>query len=435
MDRRSAPQTVRRGRALLALLLVAFVAMAASRMLAGDWSSLRALGVPTMDEPWLDARTVSGASVALERGLDPLVENPGDPQARPMNYPRVWLAFAWLGGGPEQTWVLAWLFFAALLLALPTLLPLARSPHAALVLGLGLFAPTTWLALERANSDLLVFALCAGAAWLAATRPIATTALVATAALLKLFPIAAITALFGGERRPNRALVLGTTAAFAVYCLATFTDIAHMHDGAARAEWLAYGIATLPDLLQKNSPLPASATFALAAALLLTVAALALHQRTRTQLGAAGTPHTLAAFRIGSAVYLGTFLIGNSFDYRLLFLLLTLPQLSIWATSAAPGARRIARIQLLCVLLLQWSLTWRNALGGPTASAAVLLDEALSWLTWSVLAWSFAQTLPDWLLPAKFHARPLLDEMRPLEAVPTPHTKPSKPDRARIPSA
>ena len=38
------------------------------------------------------------------------------------------------------------------------------------------------------------------------------------------------------------------------------------------------------------------------------------------------------AFYLGSLIFLGTFAVGNNFDYRLVFMLLTLPQLFDWVT-------------------------------------------------------------------------------------------------------
>ena len=50
----------------------------------------------------------------------------------------------------------------------------------------------------------------------------------------------------------------------------------------------------------------------------------------------------LLAFRMGALVYLGTFVVGNSFDYRLVCLLLVLPQLLRWPAGGAGGAGRDA---------------------------------------------------------------------------------------------
>jgi len=42
----------------------------------------------------------------------------------------------------------------------------------------------------------------------------------------------------------------------------------------------------------------------------------------------------LAAFRMGAAIHIGTFLLGNNWDYRLAFLVLVLPQILEWTRSS-----------------------------------------------------------------------------------------------------
>ena len=46
----------------------------------------------------------------------------------------------------------------------------------------------------------------------------------------------------------------------------------------------------------------------------------------------------LLAFRMGALVYLGTFVAGNSFDYRLVCLLLVIPGLLRWPPGRAWSA-------------------------------------------------------------------------------------------------
>ena len=55
----------------------------------------------------------------------------------------------------------------------------------------------------------------------------------------------------------------------------------------------------------------------------------------------------LAAFRVGAATYVGTFLLGGNFNYRLAFLLFALPQLVRWSR---PTDRRPAALLALASL-------------------------------------------------------------------------------------
>jgi hypothetical protein len=78
-------------------------------------------------------------------------------------------------------------------------------------------------------------------------------------------------------------------------------------------------------------------------------------------------------FLFGSAIYVGTFAVGNNFDYRLVFLLLTLPQLWTWTRSAeeAGRVRAMALLALLVVAVAMWVGAWSQPLR--------LADELVSW--------------------------------------------------------
>jgi hypothetical protein len=377
-----------------------FAAFAMSLMLGGGWTIVEALGVRPMALPWADARTITGAGLALEQGLDPLVTNPGDPWGRVMNYPRPWLALAKVGFRPEHTWILAWTFFASLLVGLVILRPLARDRATSYFLLLSIFAPTTWLAIERANNDVFVFGLACSIAYLSALRPVLASILIATAALLKVYPIVALVAHLREKPHTGLKYAMPLLLLFAAYVLATWNDLRLIQAGTLRAPWLAYGIEIAPSIIAKNSPIPLSLALWIAAFSLLIACTIGYGLRLKVRLGAAGTPFSLAAFRIGSAIYLGSFLIGSSFDYRLMFLILTIPQLVAWVQNAASGPRQLALSQLVIAILLQWSQSWRAGMANTTGSGSygLVIDELLTWLCWVGLAVLMLLTLPDWLV-------------------------------------
>jgi hypothetical protein len=87
----------------------------------------------------------------------------------------------------------------------------------------------------------------------------------------------------------------------------------------------------------------------------------------------------LLAFRMGALVYLGTFIAGNSFDYRLVCLLLVLPGLLRWPTpDGAERAAALPRATLAAVLLMLWI--------GALSEQLLLWDELVSWSVAGLLA-------------------------------------------------
>ncbi|MCB9877217.1 MAG: hypothetical protein H6835_06390 [Planctomycetes bacterium] len=433
MDPAAAPAAIRRARLPYTAALCVFTALAVGLMASGAWSLLTWLGVPVLEVPWADLRPLTGANVAIERGLDPMFDNPGDPWGRPFNYPRVWLVLPRLGLTAADTPWLAAVMLLALSCGLWALRPLVTSRRAAWLLAAGALAPTTWLGVERANTALLMFALVAGAAALATTRRATASIALGVAAVLKLYPIVAAAALLDEHRRTTLRVALPLGLAFIAYTFWIRNDLGPIRAGATHAPWLAYGLELLPTLLSKNTGLNAPSAFAAAGAALLATACVALLARRRGRLGAAGTASSLAGFRAGAAVYLGTFLLGHNFDYRLLMLLPTLPQLATWTMQGSGASRRLATASVTAVLALQWGMSWRAGLTAAIgdATAGVLLDELLSWGLWAGMAWLFAATLPDWLLPRRWRDAPLLDSepSAPLEGPSPASARPSRPRR------
>ena len=429
MDRRFAPSTIRRAQRSFAAIFAVFVAAVTVLALTNSWSKLAWIGVPTMSLPFADVRPITAASSAIELGLDPMVENPGDPWQRPLNYPRVWQALASVGVGPQHTEAVAlvfWLLFAGGLLAMT---PLLRRPRTVGLLAAALFAPPTWLAIERANSDLAIFGLVSIAAWLTVRRPFAAASAIGAAALLKLYPIAALLSLLPSRRTAVR-LAVPVVVLFAIYVGLQTDDIGRIRDGTQHAPFLAYGVETVPDLVAKNAGVPFALALAAALLLMATVAVCGYLGRQRMRLGAAGTPATMAAFRVGAAVFIGSFCIGTSFDYRLIFLLLTLPQLGAWAHRSA-RSRGLASATICITLLLLWSLTWRRGLSAllGTRIVGLGLDELLSWSLWCALAVLVTLSLPEWLLPARLRGAPLLDEPSDVPPLPTAGAPAARPQR------
>jgi hypothetical protein len=135
------------------------------------------------------------------------------------------------------------------------------------------------------------------------------------AVILKLYPIAAI-----GALRDRRARIVVTVAS-AAYLVATSTDIGLILEHTSRQKGWSYGLVAASDALLPGLPQPAG-PIVLGVAILLAAGLLA-RVRPLPQV----SPLAQTAFIAGASVYLATFALGPSWDYRLIFLLLTLPAL------------------------------------------------------------------------------------------------------------
>jgi decaprenyl-phosphate phosphoribosyltransferase len=244
-------------------------------------------------------------------------------------------------------------------------------------------------AVERANMDLVIFALLGLAAVVWRSRApaahIVSPLLVLAAAVGKIYPAIALAAfLISGSRRAA-ATALAGGAVFFGYAIVTSDDIAAVARTAPQGEQYSFGarilLARAYHVVSANSAqwAPAAAQLVAAGAVLV-LAWLVWRRARRLSLGATrgtrGTrgdsvvPARLLAFYFGALLYLGCFALVNSYDYRLVFLLLAMPQLFAWVNGGGPAAR-LAAIGVVVVLLQLWV----SALSGPL----YLADELVSW--------------------------------------------------------
>lgn len=322
------------------LVLAALVGLYFLALFSQDWYWPR-FGVPGQTGVgFLDARSITSAWECVSQGVDVVPVNPCDPLGRPFNTPRVWTLPSAFGLGQESTNVLGVLtacsFFAAAFAFLGRITIGDAAIYAA-----ALCSPAVMLGVERGNHDLIVFAVLV-AGLLLLRRPDSGTRLVAhafflLAAILKLFPIFAIAPLF---RQPRRWL-LATAAvvgSFAVYVVATFEDIQAIREDVQQEVPFSYGIDVLVEGAGWDVDSDVQRILFLAAALAL-AAGIVVVARRRTLLAAPPDRRAqtdLDAFWAGAGIYVASFALIQNFNYRLVFLTLTIPQLLRWSRAATP---------------------------------------------------------------------------------------------------
>jgi hypothetical protein len=278
------------------------------------------------------------------------------------------MAASILGLGEDDTYligsVIVVAFFATAILVLPRGAPLGD----AVVYGFALCSPAVMFGVERGNVDIALFSMVA-AAGLVMRRvpygPPVASALILVAAVLKLFPIAAIGMLAGLPRRTAAICVATVGGLFAVYAAATFRDIQTIERVLPQDDEYAYGVHIFGGWLGR---LIVHGRGWDAVVIVLTFGvAIALRQTFRTGLGS-GAAVELDLFWAGAGIYVATFALVRSADYRLVFLLLTIPQLVRW-TSAG---QKLAIATLCAVLLTLW-------LPSPWSNVPVLDDFIRRW--------------------------------------------------------
>jgi len=352
-----------------------------------------------------DLRVITGAGDSLDQGFNPREENPGAPFRQRFNQTGIWLHLRDLGIHEADSTAVGLALLAGYALGLWWLSAGIGRAGALLLAGL-VVSPAALLAVERGTTDLSVFFLLALAGLLAERRALGAAGAILLAFWLKLFPLAGV-AVFLRESRP-RALRLGLAVlgVAALYCAWNFRDLVDIGFKTEKGPHTSYGWNVLALHLGRHSPWTPVARFGgLAFALGSIAVAVALaRRRAAPPAGERG----LDFFRLGAAVYAGTFLLGASWDYRLIFTAFLVPQLVRWTGSADASLRRWARAALAALVVAAWSLALKDWIGGSAAGriAVRTVEEAakasLYFICLTLLAW----TRPVWLPPSRPPAPP-----------------------------
>jgi hypothetical protein len=394
----------RRGLVVLIACLVGYLGSVAAAGAMG-FDLWRQFGVPTASPSFLDTRVIVSGWECTRDGLDVLAENPCDPWQRPVNYPRIWMVVAPLGLDESSAVPLGLTTGAVFLLAALVLVGRLNFGTSLLYAAV-LLSPAVMFGVDRGNNDLVIFALLVAALAFFRTKAVllraACYSLFLLAAVLKLYPAFAFSVLLRQAPRRAALAVVLTLVPFALYVVATLDDLRLIRSATPRPVSLAYGAGVLVDGAGERLGGLAGASFLtgepgrVAAYLAALVLALALAFWLAGQLGPipprTTVDRTLDAFWAGASVYIGTFaVLGNNWDYRLLFLLLVIPQMLRWTQGVGPLST-ISTWALLAIVGTLWLSPWL-----PRLPFSLPLDEALNWLLFVYLAAGLVLTRPRWL--------------------------------------
>jgi hypothetical protein len=235
-----------------------------------------------------------------------------------------------------------------------------------------MLSPSVVLGFERGNIDIVEWILVCSAALLysehRALRAAASLAILCVAVVIKFLALFCCTLAI--RLRPASVIVSGLLGAFSLLYLYSLSDVLpFIRKITTVSPYVSYGYVILfdrfeflygPRLGLDLTGLTQSWIPIVAVALVLFVAvasALAVWRRGRPQCrmdeGSDGV-----AFLFGSGIYCGSFLLlGSNYTYRLMFLLLCLPQLFDWIASPSiddAGSRRIAYLLLGSCIISMW---------------------------------------------------------------------------------
>jgi len=355
--------------------------------------------VVSMTPHFSDLRVITHGAESHALGLDPMREDPADPWQRKLNYPRVWQLLYSLGINQSHTTALGLLIVGSFLIGVCLVLPNAANLTLFLVFA-AVLSPATLLGVERANIDLLMFFLVSLSVLAGQWSAIAATLILLAGCALKFFPVLGWAAMVKTGRSSFVKLGAIVLCLVGIYLLASRRDLALIDEATPRSTFLSYGFNVYWMALREAYPSQAAVLKPLSyvCAPLIFVMALSALFRPAGPPEPPGAPLALDAFRAGSAIYVGTFLMGNNWDYRLVFLILTLPQLVLWSRSRGRLAL-VAKVVIGLVLLSFWHMLivkWLRPLANGYL-IGLTIDEVANWAAFAGLAWLLFWSAPDWV--------------------------------------
>jgi hypothetical protein len=370
--------------------------------------------VPTWKISFMDFRLIPGSAESFRHGFEPTIKNPYDPTQRIFNYPAFWRLFFYSGITEADTvWIsvsMIILFFISVLL-LPEKLSIAGAIGMLLVI----FSPAAMLLYERGNVDLIVFFICVMIILAEGRSAYLAASLIAFGSIVKMFPFFGVSILLKESKKKFWLLFGICLLILVVYMILTWSSVKASWDTTMRGDSLSYGtnvfvtrygVAIIEafkqwitphhmDLMLKYGP-PMVALVLLSLVIILSL-------MNMQQFETLSERH-IAAFRMGASIYVGTFLLGNNFDYRLAFLILVMPQLVEWVHSANKTFRTMAWMSIVLVLLSCWHF-WITEIPLVSIFHSVedskkfwfILDEIFNWMLFLSLAYLLFASMPDWL--------------------------------------
>jgi hypothetical protein len=272
-------------------------------------------------------------------------------------------------------------------------------------------SPATLLGVERGTLDLLMFFILT-LAILAIQRSYWISAVfIFTGYILKLFPIFAWVLFIKGERTKFIISTIGAFFLVGLYIAFNYEDFKFIWSYVPRSTDISFGRNVFWMAVAQNNEAVAFVAKILSFVIISIAFGLAYFDpfktKTKTVIGNENNEQLYQdGFRVGATLYIYIFLLfGNSWDYRLIFLIFTIPQLLKWSDESASLEsnliKNISKLALMTIILSFWYLIIVKVFSFIPYGKKIsfILDEVNNWLVFITLLY-----LLFWSLPIKIKA-------------------------------
>lgn len=365
-------------------------------------ANMRLVGVMDMDPAFADSYNITTAIESQHNGFNPLQTNPVDITGRPMNYPRIWLWLEYLGISIRNTSLLAECFIFLFVLSFFFIIKNSNNSQG-IIYSIALCSPPVLLAIERGNNDLFIFSLLVFSSILSSEgigsqdrisiRNIASHLFLLLSSILKLFPVIILISQYIEQYNTTskkKSIVMGICLViFAVYVIFSLDDIIQIAKVVPSAISTSFGSMVMPDyILRKLAkfgvPIPRMYVRLLIVFLCFALPILFYIRNIRLSYSKDNSIHSTIEsrlFKIASIVFCTVFILGNNFDYRLIFVLLMIPQLLHRITSEND---KIATLMIGTILCLLWLSFYISSSYSGLKDILNMVSECCAWLIYTL---------------------------------------------------
>ncbi|MBW8050441.1 MAG: DUF2029 domain-containing protein [Cytophagales bacterium] len=414
---------------LLLVITLYFIAIYVSSFFMDYTNFWQYFGVPAAKTLFLDLNINISIFECYRKGYDVLSTNPCHPYHENYSYPRMWLLFSYLPFSYDNIIAIA-IGIVTIFYVFTFWLIGKLNVNEGIYYGLIMCSPPIMLAVERCNPDLFIFILCALSVLIVKKKYTVfwSCTFLMLASFLKLYPFATIAAFFNERRKPSLILFFVLLSIGIIYIFFNLQDIIYISHLLKEKYWsisvaTQYGCLVFLNLLDYYpifhnifSLIPIKIiAYATIAVLILTLLFIVKKQKSALlnkvnlfeESGHSGSTRSLQkdhffSFKIGACIYIGTFLIGNNFDYKFIFLIFAIPQLLAWVkynnvTQHSCSDNNVIRTPTMLALIGIIITFWSYVLFGKFYFFLyTLIEEFINWYIFAYLIFMMIHTLPLW---------------------------------------
>jgi len=368
-------------------------------------SLLKMWNIPVCPPSFLDSRQIAIAAESYAKGYDPLDKNLlGQKGYYGLNYPRIWHILFAFGINQSHTNLIGSIIVILFFTGIGIFWFSNKFTNLTyLILPIIIISPVVMLGIERGNIELVILFVLSVALFINYYSNISAVSLFLFASILKLYPVFSFVYLLRENKKRfcilfGLAFVIFTT--YMLFTLDDFKQIYLLHPKNAKSSfglnvfWMGLTHPRILNLQLSADVIMIFKILSYIALMLILLGALIFSIKNYNKNISKQANH-LDAFRVGASIYIGCFLLGNNYDYRLIFLIFTIPQLVIWLNTEQDKISKIPLVTLSAIIFSCWSYVLERIIG---IKLTFVLEELSNWIVLSGLLYLFLVSLPDWFM-------------------------------------